>query len=118
MKKHPNWTSNQATVIIKLRWSVEKLRKGSKKTSQRIMRKPTVRSGRMTFKLTKLKQGFEKTHIIKKWKRLPRESKRMWEAKGNPEAIHTESVIKEKTMIVRKQEKSVNLTALLNKRVD
>lgn len=51
--------------------------------------KPTLMkkmSGKMFFKRFKLKEGMNKKAISMKWKRLPKDSKRLYENMGNPEA--------------------------------
>lgn len=60
MKKHPNWTSNQATVIIKLMWVREKSRRG-KKSMQKSSKVQKILSGRMAFKKLKMKEGGKST---------------------------------------------------------
>ena len=85
MEKHPNWTSTQATVIIKLMWKNEKSKTG-RKSVHKTAKVAKRMSGRMTFKKFKMMEGMKTTEQIKtQWKKLPFESKRMWTVKGDPE---------------------------------
>lgn len=84
-QEHPNWTAAEITTIIKLLWCREKKSrniklKAPKETSMKKM------SGKMFFKRFKLKEGMSNKAITIKWKRLPKDSKRMYENMGDPEA--------------------------------
>jgi hypothetical protein len=84
-RKHPKWSAAKITKIIKLLWQRAKMQKKAKLKAPKevAMRKM---SGRMMFKRFKLKEGMNKETIKNKWKRLPMESKKMYEVAGNPEA--------------------------------
>lgn len=83
MEKHPNWTSTQATVIIKLMWMNEKSKSG-RKSVQKPAKVAKRMSGRMAFKKFKMLDGLKTQEIKTQWKKLPFESKLMWTMKGNP----------------------------------
>lgn len=81
MRDHPNWTPNQATVIIKLLWKkrlTDLKKKPDPKKSMRCM------SGREAFGKAKKMEGLRVGEIAKMWRRLPLESRKVWEKIGNP----------------------------------
>lgn len=85
MELHPNWSSAQASIIIGLEWREEKI-KAKKERSKKLSVKNTVRpkiSGRRLFRMALGKRGLDKDLILRKWKRLPADSKRMWQRRGN-----------------------------------
>lgn len=73
----------QLTKIIRLMWQREKQAKGAKIVP--LKQRPQRRmSARMVFKRFKLKEGMNKEEIITKWKRLPRESRKLYEMENKP----------------------------------
>lgn len=122
MEKHPNWTSTQATVIIKLMWKNEKSKTG-RKSALRPARVAKKMSGRMTFKKFKMMEGMRSREMInKKWKKLPFESKRMWTMKGDPEMKEKGGKHKEMKMTLNElsqvQNKAAeNLSMMMMKRM-
>jgi hypothetical protein len=85
-EEHPNWPSAKISVIIGLRWKKEKLEvlrarrvKNSKKTKVSL-----PASGRVTFRKVMAKVGLDMAAIRRKWKKLPSESKKLWERRGDP----------------------------------
>lgn len=83
--KHPNWTAAEITTIIKLLWCKEKKKRMTKLKAPRATPMKKM-SGKIFFKRFKLKEGMNKSAIAMKWKRLPQDSKRMYENLGDPEA--------------------------------
>jgi hypothetical protein len=83
--KHPNWTAAEITTIIKLLWCREKKTRMTKLKAPKTIPMKKM-SGKMFFKRFKLKEGMNKKAITMKWRRLPKDSKRMYENMGNPEA--------------------------------
>ena len=72
MKEHPNWSINQISIIIKLKWKQAKLRmmQSKNKLIQRPKRMMKL-SGRMQFKMIKRPQGYSGAQIMQKWRKLP-----------------------------------------------
>lgn len=86
MELHPTWSSAQASIIIGLKWREEKIKaknERSKKQSVKNTVRPKI-SGRRLFRMTLGKRGLDKDLILRKWKRLPADSKRMWQRRGDP----------------------------------
>jgi hypothetical protein len=80
MKEHPSWTAKQATEIIKLLW---KKRKASENKVVKPAKLEKPMSGRTAFrKMKEISSNLAKNM----WKRLPKETKRLWQMKGLPEA--------------------------------
>jgi hypothetical protein len=77
-KEHPNWSARQITSIIKLLW---KKRKQNQTKASKPMRHFKPMSGRKTFRKMKGLSGQEAQMM---WKRLPMESRKIWQMKGNP----------------------------------
>lgn len=108
MEKHPNWTSTQATVIIKLMWKNEKSKTG-RRSALRPARPAKKMSGRMTFKKFKMMEGMRSKEMIsKKWKKLPFESKRMWTMKGDPDMKMKERRSREMKMTLNELSQAQN----------
>lgn len=81
---HPNWDSAQVSVIIGLLWKREKesvavAKKANKETKE--VRRPKIPGRRLFRKAMGLKDNQQ---VLKKWKRLPADSKRMWQRRGDP----------------------------------
>jgi len=77
-KEHPNWSARQITSIIKLLW---KKRKQNHTKTSKPMRRVKPMSGRMAFRKMKSLSGEEAQNM---WKRLPMETRNIWQMKGNP----------------------------------
>lgn len=84
MENHPNWTSNQASLIISLMWRKNKKAILSKKSVISSVKKPLRMSGRMLFGKLKRKQGLNTMMVKRMWRKLPFETKVMWAHQGNP----------------------------------
>lgn len=81
---HPNWDSAQVSVIIGLLWKKEKdsvgvVKKANKETKE--VRRPKI-PGRRLFRMAMGLKNYQQ--VLKKWKRLPADSKRMWQRRGDP----------------------------------
>lgn len=87
MESHPNWTPNQASLIIGLMWKKNKKANYSKKSVTSSMRKPLRMSGRMLFGKLKRKQGMDTMMVKRMWRKFPFETKMMWSNRGNPERV-------------------------------
>ena len=82
-REHPKWTSQQISVIIKLLWK-NRLRMREKRLALKtgkVEKSKKIVSGRKAFLSAKGKNG------MMKWKKLPVESRMMWDKKGNPHLI-------------------------------
>lgn len=77
-KEHRSWSASQITSIIKLLW---KKRKQNQSKTSKPMRQVKPMSGRKTFRKMK---GLSGQEAQKMWKRLPVETRRNWDMKGNP----------------------------------
>jgi hypothetical protein len=94
MELHPNWESKKISVIIGLKWRKEKMevsRANRAKQSVKNTHRPKI-SGRRLFRMAMGKHGLDCSEIIGKWKRLPSDSKRMWQRRGDPSAAMEKSV--------------------------
>ena len=81
---HPNWDSAQVSVIIGLLWKREKESVGAAKKANKVtkeVRRPKIPGRRLFRKAMGLKDNQQ---VLKKWKRLPADSKRMWQRRGDP----------------------------------
>ena len=76
-KEHPNWSARQITSIIKLLW---RKRKQNQTKGAKPMRMMKPMSGRKTFRKMK---GLTGDEAHKMWKRLPMETRKLWQMKGN-----------------------------------
>lgn len=90
--EHPNWTSANISVIIGLKWKKEKAeadkeRKG--KGQSRVARQHKM-SGRRLFNRVMSKGTKFNPTIHLKWKRLPQESRRMWDRRGDPSSAEAD----------------------------
>lgn len=77
-KEHPNWSAHQITSIIKLLW---KKRKHNQTKAVKPMRLVKPMSGRKIFRKMKGLSGQEAKTM---WKRLPMETRKIWQMKGTP----------------------------------
>ncbi len=80
-KEHPRWSAKQITSIVKLLWKKRKSNEGKPSRSVRLA-KPM--SGYKTFLRQSKMMGQTYFDSRKQWKVLPRESRLMWNKKGNP----------------------------------
>ncbi len=83
-EEHPQWTPVKYTKIISLLWK-KRIMKNLKFTFAKKPRVLKPISGRMAFKKAKLIMGkYSAVEIMARWKRLPFESKNIWQNIGNP----------------------------------
>jgi hypothetical protein len=80
-KEHPKWSAHQITSIIRLLWMKRKV---TDSRPARLMKLAKPMSGRMTFMRSKRMQGLNPCEMMKNWRRLPLESRRLWEMRGKP----------------------------------
>lgn len=104
-RKHPKWNAAKITMIVKLLWQREKQQRVARLKAPKKMQMRKM-SGRMMFKRFKLKEGMSKDMIMNKWRRLPVESKKMYEMAGNPET--------KETMMMPKSEAKMTVTTTMN----
>lgn len=116
MKAHPMWTSNQITVIVKLLWQYEKMKRTATPAGRSIVQKKSMKilSGRMAFKKSMSEKGMPREEIMMKWKHLPIESKIMWALEGNP-MMEKSGMKGESSMSVGK--KFMNLNMMMRKKM-
>lgn len=116
MAIHPLWTPIQITQIVKLMWQREKSMRGmSKKKAFKTTPTKTM-TGRMFFKRFKMREGISAEQVMKKWKRLPKDSRRMYDCRGNPEAMPNRE--KEMNVMMTRSMKMTNggLSAILKRK--
>ena len=85
-REHPKWTSQQISVIIKLLWK-NRLRMREKRLALKtgsVEKSKKIVSGRKAF-LTAMGKN-----SMMKWKKLPKESRMMWDKRGNPSLIKSQ----------------------------
>jgi hypothetical protein len=83
--QHPNWSSNQTTIIIKLMWRKRCLGYKSKK-----IREAKPKTARQAFGIEQRKRGYHLTQIKQAWRHLPVESRVLWAQVGNPSMKKTD----------------------------
>ena len=87
-KEHPKWHSKQITCVIKLLW---KKKKASTISSRKITKLAKPMSGRMFFIRMFKKSGMVSQEAMKRWKRLPHESRMIYKSRGDPSSMSRRS---------------------------
>ena len=79
-QQHPRWNPRQVTSIIKLLWRKSKAvsAKGQAKVPR--LRRPI--SGRQAFLNVQKRMGMTTSERMRKWKRLPLETRNQWRSMG------------------------------------
>jgi hypothetical protein len=93
--EHPKWSLSQLNKIARLLWQKKKM---ASLPAPRRLRSMKPVTGRKFFLRLKREMGMVSQDAMRNWKRLPRESRMLYERRGNPAMVGAVPLMMTRTM--------------------